>query len=51
MQVHTKFNGELSFQVWGADSFDADGTPLPGAKPKQETPFQPQIITDAFFET
>lgn len=51
MQVHTKFNGELSFQVWSADSLDKDGSPLPGAKPKQETPFQPQIITDAFFET
>ena len=51
MRVHTKFNGELSFQVWGAESLDKDGTPLPGAVPKQETPFQPQIITDAFFET
>lgn len=51
MRVHTKFNGELSFQVWGVDSLDTEGNPLPGAKPKQETPFQPQIITDAFFET
>ncbi|RTL03516.1 hypothetical protein EKK58_12875 [Candidatus Dependentiae bacterium] len=51
MQVHTKFNGELSFQVWAAESLDEQGNPLPGALPKQETPFQPQIITDAFFET
>lgn len=51
MQVHTKFNGELSFQVWGAESLDEQGNPLPNAKPKQETPFQKQIITDAFFET
>ena len=51
MQVHTKFNGELSFQVWGAESLDEQGNPLPNAKPKQETPFKPQIITDAFFET
>lgn len=51
MQVHTKFNGELSFQVWDASSLDMHGDPLPGALPKQETPFQPQIITDAFFES
>jgi hypothetical protein len=28
MQVHTKFNGELSFQVWGAESLDEQGNPL-----------------------
>ena len=48
--IHTRFSGELSFQVWSAASLDEDGNPLSGALPEQETPFQPQIITDAFFE-
>lgn len=49
--IHTRFSGELAFQVWGAESLDEDGNPLPGAKPKQELDYQPQMITDAFFET
>lgn len=49
--IHTRFSGELAFQVWGAESLDENGNPLPGAKPKQELDYQPQMITDAFFET
>jgi hypothetical protein len=49
--IHTRFSGELAFQVWSADSLDEEGNPLPNAIPNRETPFQPQIITDAFFET
>lgn len=51
MNIHTKFSGELRFRVFSADQLDAAGELLEDATPKVDTGFNPQLITDAFFES
>lgn len=51
MKVHTKFSGELRFRVFSADQLDSAGELLADATPKVDTGFNPQLITDAFFES
>jgi hypothetical protein len=51
MNIHTKFSGELRFRVFSAEQLDSAGNPLETASPKIDTGFNPQLITDAFFES
>ncbi len=50
IEIKNKVSGELRFTVYRPEDIDPNGNPIGSAKPKLDTGFNPQLITDFFFD-